>query len=240
MPKLSVTVITRNESANIAGALESIAWADDIVVVDSESHDDTVAQARRFTERVVVRPWSGYAAQKNFAASLAAHDWILSLDADERVTPALAAEIRTALAADSPHAKTLLPHLLQHVRPDSDADQRAVELLRQWNFTAAADSAAEPIFQAWFLRLAAAVAGDELGPVVLDNYRGRFSYTTRFVTKTLAAGDSPWCDDVTTPAHETCEQVITRALHDGVADLTERLGPDMERAPRCSTWTSMG
>jgi len=127
------------------------------------------------------------------------------------------------------HAKALLPHLLQHVRPDSDADRRAVELLRQWNFSAAADSAAEPIFQAWFLRLAAAVAGDELGPVVLDNYRGRFSYTTRFVTKTLAAGDSPWCDDVTTPVHETCEQVITRALHDGVADLTQRLGPEMAR-----------
>jgi penicillin amidase len=49
------------------------------------------------------------------------------------------------------------------------------------------------------------------------------------VTKTLAAGDSPWCDDVTTPVHETCEQVITRALHDGVADLTQRLGPEMAR-----------
>jgi len=115
VPKLSVTVITRNESANIAGALESIAWADDIVVVDSESHDDTVAQARRFTERVVVRPWSGYAAQKNFAASLAAHDWILSLDADERVTPALAAEIRTALAAEPPHAGYRIPRVAHHL-----------------------------------------------------------------------------------------------------------------------------
>jgi glycosyltransferase involved in cell wall biosynthesis len=115
VPKLSVTVITRNESANIAGALESIAWADDIVVVDSESHDDTVTQARRFTERVVVRPWSGYAAQKNFAASLAAHDWIFSLDADERVTPALAAEIRTALAADPPHAGYRIPRVAHHL-----------------------------------------------------------------------------------------------------------------------------
>ena len=95
MPKVSVTVITKNEAANIAAALESVAWADEIVVVDSESTDDTVAhRARRFTDRVVVAAWPGYVAQKNFAASLAAHDWILSLDADERVTPALAAEIR--------------------------------------------------------------------------------------------------------------------------------------------------
>src|SRR5262245_60488437 len=127
------------------------------------------------------------------------------------------------------HAKALLPPLLPHVRPETDADRRAVDFLRQWNFSAGADSAAEPIFQAWFLRLAAAVAGDELGPLLLDNYRGRFSYTTRFVTNTLAAGDSAWCDDVTTPAREPCEQVITRALHDGVADLTERLGADMAR-----------
>jgi penicillin amidase len=127
------------------------------------------------------------------------------------------------------HAKALLPQLLQHARPETDADRRAVDFLRQWNFNAAADSAAEPIFQAWFLRLAAAVAGDELGPLLLDNYRGRFSYTTRFVTNALAAGNSPWCDDVTTPLRETCEQVITRALHDGVADLTERLGADMTR-----------
>jgi glycosyltransferase involved in cell wall biosynthesis len=104
VPKLSVTVITRNEAANIAAALESVAWADEIVVVDSESTDDTVAIARRFTDRVIVRPWPGYVAQKNHAAGLASHDWILSLDADERVTPALAAEIRETLAATPPQA----------------------------------------------------------------------------------------------------------------------------------------
>ena len=115
MPKLSVTVITRNESVNIAGALQSVAWADEIVVVDSESTDDTVAQARRFTDRVVVRPWAGYAAQKNVAASLAAHDWILSVDADERVTPALASEIRTTLAADPPHDGYRIPRVAHHL-----------------------------------------------------------------------------------------------------------------------------
>jgi glycosyltransferase involved in cell wall biosynthesis len=115
VPKLSVTVITRNETANIARALESVAWADEVVVVDSESTDDTVAQAKRFTSRVIVRPWPGYGAQKNFAAAQAAHDWILSLDADEQVPPALANEIRTALATDPPHAGFRIPRVAHHL-----------------------------------------------------------------------------------------------------------------------------
>jgi len=97
VPKLTVTVITHNESANIAAALESVRWADEIVVVDSESTDDTITTARRFTDRVVVRPWPGYVAQKNFAAEQASHDWILSIDADERVSAPLAQEIRTLM-----------------------------------------------------------------------------------------------------------------------------------------------
>jgi glycosyltransferase involved in cell wall biosynthesis len=92
--KLTVTVITRNEAANIATALESVAWADEIIVVDSHSADDTVAIAERYASRVEVRDWAGYSAQKNFAADLASNDWILSVDADERVTPALAREIQ--------------------------------------------------------------------------------------------------------------------------------------------------
>ena len=91
---LTATVITLNESANLRAALESVSWADEIVVVDSESTDDTAAIARGFTDKVIVRPWPGYIAQKNFAAEQAAHDWILSLDADERISPPLAAEIR--------------------------------------------------------------------------------------------------------------------------------------------------
>ena len=127
------------------------------------------------------------------------------------------------------HAKALLPVLIQRARPEDDADRRAVDILRQWSFNAGADSTAEPIFQAWFLRLASVIAGDELGPLILESYRGRFSYITRFVTNTLAAADSPWCDDAATSTRETCEQIITRALHDGVADLTERFGADMTR-----------
>lgn len=100
MPKVSVTVITKNEAANLAAALESVSWADEIVVVDSGSTDDTVAIARRYTDRVSIRAWAGYSDQKNYAASLASHDWILSLDADERVTARLGDEVRQALRAE--------------------------------------------------------------------------------------------------------------------------------------------
>jgi glycosyltransferase involved in cell wall biosynthesis len=96
--KLTVTVITYNESAHIAAALQSVSWADEIIVVDSHSTDDTVAIARQYATRVEARDWPGYGAQKNYAATIASNDWILSLDADERVTPELADEIRATLA----------------------------------------------------------------------------------------------------------------------------------------------
>jgi len=115
VPKLSVTVITRNEAADIGGALASVAWADEIVVVDSQSTDETTAIARQYTDRVVTRAWPGYVEQKNHAASLASHDWILSLDADERVTPALAAEI-SALMAGTPGAEAFrIPRVTFHL-----------------------------------------------------------------------------------------------------------------------------
>lgn len=97
MTKLTVTVIACNEEAHIGPALESVAWADEIIVIDSNSSDGTVANARRYTPRVEVREWPGYGAQKNYAADQASHDWILSIDADERVTPLLAEEIRALM-----------------------------------------------------------------------------------------------------------------------------------------------
>jgi glycosyltransferase involved in cell wall biosynthesis len=100
VPRVSVTIITHNEAAHIETALQSVAWADERIVVDAESTDDTVALARAHTDRVLVRPWSGFVEQKNYAASLASHDWIFSLDADERVTPALASEVQATLASD--------------------------------------------------------------------------------------------------------------------------------------------
>ncbi|MGH7356129.1 MAG: glycosyltransferase family 2 protein [Candidatus Rokuibacteriota bacterium] len=97
--RLSVTVVTRNEEARIRACLDSVAWADEIVVVDAESEDKTVRIAREVTERVFVRPWPGFAVQKNFAIEQARGEWILSLDADETVTPELREEIQ-ALVRD--------------------------------------------------------------------------------------------------------------------------------------------
>lgn len=115
MPALTVTVITKNEAADIADALRSVAWADEIIVVDSQSDDETAAIARQFTDRVIVREWPGYIAQKNYAASIGRNDWILSIDADERVTPALAGEIRRVMSAASSCAGYRMPRVTWHL-----------------------------------------------------------------------------------------------------------------------------
>ena len=98
--RLTVTVITYNEADHIAAALDSVAWADEVIVVDSGSTDGTAEVARAKATRVIVRDWPGYSAQKNFAADQASNDWVLSMDADERVTPALAEEIRQVLSGE--------------------------------------------------------------------------------------------------------------------------------------------
>lgn len=99
-PTVSAVVICGNEERNIADCLESVTWCDEIVVVDSMSADRTVELARRYTERVIQRPWPGYVAQKNFALDQASSDWILSLDADERCSP----ELREAILRELPQA----------------------------------------------------------------------------------------------------------------------------------------
>ena len=91
--QISATIVTLNEEHNIARAIESLRCVDEIVVVDSGSTDRTCDVAARLGARVVSEGWRGYAAQKNFAASLAHYDWILSLDADEALTEELEAEI---------------------------------------------------------------------------------------------------------------------------------------------------
>jgi glycosyltransferase involved in cell wall biosynthesis len=103
--KLSVIIITKNEAANIVACLESVAFADEWVVVDGGSSDHTVALARDFGARIEqTQDWPGFGPQKNRALALATGDWILSLDADERVTSELAAEIQAVLAAPSHQA----------------------------------------------------------------------------------------------------------------------------------------
>ncbi|MVW72718.1 glycosyltransferase family 2 protein [Bordetella sp. 15P40C-2] len=96
--KLSVIIITKNEARHIVGCLESVAFADEFIVVDSGSTDNTVALARDFGATVLVTDdWPGFGPQKNRALDLATGDWVLSIDADERVTPDLAREIQEVL-----------------------------------------------------------------------------------------------------------------------------------------------
>ncbi len=87
--KISATIITLNEESNIKAACESVAWADEIVVVDSDSTDATRSIAEACGARVITNPWPGFGAQKQFAVEQAAHEWIFSLDADERVSDEL-------------------------------------------------------------------------------------------------------------------------------------------------------
>jgi len=98
-PRLSVALITLNEEANIRRTLESIAWADEIVVVDSGSIDRTVAICREYTDKVIHQEWLGFAQQKNFAIDSTTGDWILSLDADEPIEPELAEEIHSLMGS---------------------------------------------------------------------------------------------------------------------------------------------
>ena len=98
-PRLSVILITRNESANISDCLASLRFADEWIVVDSGSTDDTVVRARAFGAHVVpTRDWPGFGPQKNRALALATGDWVLSIDADERVPELLADDIRRTIA----------------------------------------------------------------------------------------------------------------------------------------------
>ncbi len=97
---VSATIITLNEADNIRDACESVSWADEILVVDSESTDNTRQIAADCGARVIINPWPGFSKQKQFAVNSAAHDWIFSLDADERVSPELRASIDEMRARD--------------------------------------------------------------------------------------------------------------------------------------------
>jgi glycosyltransferase involved in cell wall biosynthesis len=96
----TATIITRNESGNIKACIESVAFFDEILVVDSGSTDDTVALAQAAGATVLHHPWPGFGPQKQFAQENAHNDWIFSIDADERVSSALQGEIRRLFAAE--------------------------------------------------------------------------------------------------------------------------------------------
>ncbi|MEA2905425.1 MAG: hypothetical protein QOI12_2812 [Alphaproteobacteria bacterium] len=120
MPRLSAIIITRNEAANIGACLDALAFCDERIVVDSGSTDDTVAIARGQGAQVAVHAWEGFGAQKNHALSLATGDWVLSVDADERVTGELAQAIGQAIAAggadgyEMPRLSTFLGREMRH------------------------------------------------------------------------------------------------------------------------------
>jgi glycosyltransferase involved in cell wall biosynthesis len=106
---LSVAIITRNEEANLGRTLGSVAWADEIVVVDSGSDDRTEEIARNFRSRFFLEEWKGFAAQKNSALEKCSCDWVLSLDADEVLSDELAKEVWELLENDPPFDGYALP-----------------------------------------------------------------------------------------------------------------------------------
>src|SRR6185312_2402343 len=108
---LSVVLIALNEAENLPHTLESVRWAQEIIILDSGSTDATLEIAGQSGARVFQEPWKGFGPQKNSAISHATGDWVLSLDADEEVSPALAAEIQALLAGDPPFAAYLIPRL---------------------------------------------------------------------------------------------------------------------------------
>ncbi len=95
---LSVCIVTYNEEKNIRDCLKSVAWADEIIIVDSFSSDKTVEICREFTDVVVQREWKGQIDQKSFALTRAKHEWVLLIDADERLSPELVEEIKEELS----------------------------------------------------------------------------------------------------------------------------------------------
>ena len=108
---LSIVIITRNESANIADCLKSVSWADEIVVVDSGSTDNTVEICREYGCKVLEADWPGFGPQKNRALAMATQPWVLSIDADERVTPELKAELLEMMNNDEGFAGFEIPRL---------------------------------------------------------------------------------------------------------------------------------
>jgi glycosyltransferase involved in cell wall biosynthesis len=106
---ISVTIICKNEEKNIRECLESVKWADEIIVVDSFSTDKTVEIAKEFTNKIFKEEWRGYARQREFALSKTSHEWIFPLDADERCSVELKEEILSAVNSGNNFAGYRIP-----------------------------------------------------------------------------------------------------------------------------------
>ena len=108
---LSIAIVAHNEGQNLDRTLASVTWADEIVLIDSGSTDNTLDIARRYNASIFVEPWKGYGGQVNSALDKCTHPWILNLDADEVVTPALAREIQALLAGQPTFSGYTVPRL---------------------------------------------------------------------------------------------------------------------------------
>ncbi len=133
--KITATIIARDEERGIGRAVRSVAFCDEVLVVDSGSTDRTVEIAAHLGATVHSRDWPGYAAQKNRAAALARHDWILSIDADEEVSPELARSIRALRKRGPSHAGYDFPRLARYcgrwIRHSGWYPDRKVRLYRR-------------------------------------------------------------------------------------------------------------
>ncbi len=133
--RVTATIITRNEQDNIARAINSVGFCDEILVVDSGSTDRTVQIAESLGATVVCRSWPGYAVQKNFAAAHATNDWVLSIDADEAISPDLAASIEILPADGAGCAGYDFPRLARYcgqwIRHSGWYPDRKVRLYRK-------------------------------------------------------------------------------------------------------------
>ncbi len=182
---ISVIIITFNESDRIEATLRSISWCEDVVVVDSGSTDGTQAIAERMGARVVYREFTGYGEQKQFACKLAAHPWILSLDADEVVSKELSLEIQFAVKGESnsayqiPRRFRFLGRTFTHGRSSVDYPTR---LFRSGH--------AE--FNSALVHESVVVEGDISrlqGEMLHDSYRNLHHYFEKFNEYTSAAAD---------------------------------------------------
>jgi len=118
MPTISVYIICKNESASIADCLESVKWVDEIIVLDSGSTDNTLDIVKKYTDKVYSNnDWQGFGIQKQRAQSYATGDWVLTIDADERVTPELKKEIEAIVKKNDQskvYAVPILPNVFGH------------------------------------------------------------------------------------------------------------------------------
>ena len=168
MPKLSVIVITKNEAHNIGDCLKSVSFGDELIVVDSGSRDATAAIAAALGAQVEVHgDWLGFGIQKNRALALATGDWVLSIDADERVSPPLRSEIEAALGAPRfdaysfPRRSSYCGQVISHSGWSPD---RVTRLFRRGSASFSDDLVHEKL-------LTSGRVGELNGPVEHESYR---------------------------------------------------------------------